>query len=255
MGERIGSRIVVAVVLAAVAAIGMTQPGASAESASQTPAPAAPTACPAPPAVAAPQGTADQGVQSQLPCEPEERDSDGDGWMNYEDNCPFVANPGQDDSDLDGVGDACDTATPPPTTQPPTTQPPTTQPPTTQPPTAQPTTTPSPTPTTLPVPAPAVPGCQASCSYERRVGLRLKGNRLRGTITSPAVGCRAGATVTVWRQRKGADQRLVILSSRSSGAFATRRPARAGTYYVTVTSPDQPHCASATSRAIRIKRP
>ncbi len=251
MGERIGSRIFVGVVLAAVAAIGMTQPGASAESASQ-PAPAAPTACPAPPPDAATQGTAEP--QSQLPCEPVERDSDGDGWMNYEDNCPFVFNPGQEDSDLDGVGDACD-STPPPTTQPPTTPPPTTQPPTTQPPTTQPATSPSPTPTTISVPAPtAIPGCQTSCAYERQVGLRVKGTRLRGTITSPAVGCRAGATITLWRQKRGADQRLVVLSSRSSGAFDTRRPVRAGTYYVTVTSPEQPLCASATSRAIRIKR-
>ena len=268
MGERIGSRIFVGVVLAAVAAIGMTQPGASAESASRTAPQAAPTACPAPPPAAATQGTADQGAESQLPCEPPERDSDGDGWMNYEDNCPFVANPGQEDWDLNGVGDACDTTTPP-TTEPPTTpptEPPTTPPteqpttppttqPTTQPPTTQPTTSPSPTPTTIPVPAPtAIPGCRTSCAYERQVGLRVKGAKLRGTITSLAVGCRAGATVTVWRRQEGADQRLVVLSSRSSGAFATRRPARAGTYYVTVTSPEQPLCASATSRAIRIKR-
>ena len=250
MGERIGSSIFVGVVLAVVAAIGMTHPGASAESASQTPAPAAPTACPAYP-VAATQGTADEGVQSQLPCEPVERDSDGDGWMNYEDNCPYVFNPGQEDSDLDGVGDACDST---PTTQPPTTQP-TTQPTTTQPPTTQPATSPSPTPTTIPVPASTdIAGCQTSCAYERQVGLRVKGTRLRGTITSPAAGCQAGATVTVWRRKSGADQRLVVLSSRYSGVFATRRPAHAGTYYVTVTSPEQPLCASATSRAIRIKR-
>lgn len=245
MGERIGSRIFVGVVMAAVAAIGMTQPGASAESASQ-PAPAAPTACPAPPPAAATQRAAEP--QSQLPCEPVERDSDGDGWLNYEDNCPFVFNPGQEDSDLDGVGDACDST-------PPTTQPPTTQPPTTQPPTTQPATSPSPTPTTIPVPAPtAIPGCQTSCAYERQVGLRVKGTRLRGTISSPAVGCRAGATITLWRQKRGADHRLVVLSSRSSGAFDTRRPVRAGTYYVTVTSPEQPLCESATSRAVRIKR-
>ena len=77
---------------------------------------------------------------------------------------------------------------------------------------------------------------------------------IRGAISSQAMGCRSGATVTLWRQKQGADRRLVVLTSKSTGTFRTSRPARAGRYYVTVTSPEQPLCASARSSAVKVTR-
>lgn len=58
----------------------------------------------------------------------------------------------------------------------------------------------------------------------------------------------------MWRKKKGTDRRLVVLSSRSSGAFRAALPARPGRYYVTVASPEQPLCGSAGSRAVLVPR-
>ncbi len=41
-------------------------------------------------------------------CEDEDVDTDGDGVIDSEDNCPVDANPLQEDADDDGIGDVCD---------------------------------------------------------------------------------------------------------------------------------------------------
>jgi hypothetical protein len=47
----------------------------------------------------------------QEPCAAAARDTDGDGVLDLEDNCPLVPNPSQADADADMLGDSCD---PPP---------------------------------------------------------------------------------------------------------------------------------------------
>ncbi len=45
---------------------------------------------------------------TDITCDVQTQDTDGDGIYDDEDNCPDDANPGQEDSDEDGIGDVCD---------------------------------------------------------------------------------------------------------------------------------------------------
>ncbi len=157
-------------------------------------------------------------------------DSDGDGVQEHVDNCPSVANADQANWDGDQLGNACDSSpgSPPP---------------------------PPPNPTPITSPVTSVPGCTVGCAYARTVELRLaKRHRLRGVVESVASGCHSSVPVTLWHQRRGADRKLLVVTTREGGTFGTRAPRRAGRYYVTVGSADEPLCAADRSRAVRVRR-
>ena len=46
-------------------------------------------------------------VNCAVPSSSENSDTDGDGVVNAQDNCPNAANPDQSDIDSDGIGDSC----------------------------------------------------------------------------------------------------------------------------------------------------
>lgn len=164
-------------------------------------------------------------------CDP---DNDNDGVPNAADNCPAAANPDQTDWDGDAQGNACDTT---PGTAPATPVPPTQTAPPVLPPTS-------------------VPGCSTSCATARTVALSYvkRKDRLVGRVASVASDCTAQVPVTIWRARRGADRKLVVATTRPSGAFRTKAPRRAGRYYATVGSPTEPLCGGATSRTVRVGR-
>jgi hypothetical protein len=167
-------------------------------------------------------------------------DTDGDAVLDSIDNCRTVANADQTDWDGDRVGNACD---PTPGTAP-----------------ATPAPTPAPTPTGAPPPATTTPGpasgCTGACAYPRSIELRhrVKRHRLTGAVTSLADGCRRTVPVTIWRQRKGNDHKILVLTTKGSGAFATKAPRRPGRYYATVGSTAEPLCGTDRSPAVRIRR-
>ena len=168
-------------------------------------------------------------------CDP---DDDNDGVADTSDNCRVVANSDQVDWDGDRVGNACD-ATPGTAPVAPA-------------PTTGPTPTTSPTPTTPGTPS----GCTSGCAYVRTVDLRhvARKHRLVGAVESVALGCRSEVPVTLWRKRSGADRKLKVVTTRSTGKFRTKAPVRAGRYYVTVGSAAEPLCGTGTSRVVRTKR-
>ncbi|WP_243395144.1 thrombospondin type 3 repeat-containing protein [Nocardioides currus] len=158
-------------------------------------------------------------------------DVDGDGAPDSGDNCVTVPNPDQADADRNGVGDACtgdddgDGR------------------------------------------ADAVDGCPLAAgatasgcpNVTRSVSIKLvkKHSLLVGSVGAGLAGCRAEAEVTLWKQRRGADRRLVLTTTDDRGRWRTRAPRAAGKYYASVSRTYLTRlveCAPDTSPKVRVRR-
>ncbi|SEB61420.1 hypothetical protein SAMN04489844_0680 [Nocardioides exalbidus] len=108
----------------------------------------------------------------------------------------------------------------------------------------------APPPTTTP------PSCTVACAYPRTVGIkhRRKTHRLTGRVASVATGCSSRVPVTIWRVGRSKDRKVLVVTTRGSGAYATKAPRRAGRYYATVGSTIEPLCGADRSRTVRVKR-
>lgn len=82
-------------------------------------------------------------------------------------------------------------------------------------------------------------------------------SRLVGRVRSDRAGCVAGVRATLKRAKPGRDQKLVVVTTRSSGRFRTRAPRATGRYYVVVRAryaPGVAECGGSRSASVRIRR-
>ena len=156
-------------------------------------------------------------------------DPDGDGVGGPSDNCPQDANATQVNSDTDALGDACDADDDDDSV------------------------------------ADVSDGCRlesaatsSGCpSVATRVRLAREKSRLVGRVRSDRPGCVAGVRATLKRVKPGRDQKLVVVTTRSSGRFRTRVPKRKGRYYVVVRqryAVGVAECGGSRSAKVRIRR-
>lgn len=156
-------------------------------------------------------------------------DPDGDGVSGAADNCPQVADATQVNSDTDALGDACDADDDDDGR------------------------------------ADVSDGCRlesaatsSGCpAVATRVRIRKEKGRLVGRVRSDRAACVSGIRATLKRAKPGRDQKLVVVTTRSSGRFRTRAPRARGRYYVVVRARyavGVAECGGSRSPKVRIRR-
>jgi Thrombospondin type 3 repeat len=152
-------------------------------------------------------------------------DRDGDGRADAADNCPAVANPGQEDTDGDSQGDACDadddndgltdTADKCPL-------------------------------------EPGKPSSKGCPMVKRKLGIRYEAGAFTGALR-PRGDCSRQAKVTVFEQRKGKDSRVGSDSTDGKGKYIVGAADRPGDYYAKVKASviaGTAFCAAARSKTL-----
>jgi hypothetical protein len=156
-------------------------------------------------------------------------DPDGDGIVGAADNCPRVASTSLADTDADGLGDVCDTDD------------------------------------DADGRADASDGCPLVAAgtttgcppASTKLVLKVKRGRLVGRATSATRACTSSVEVALKKKRAGRDQKLLVLTTRTSGRFRTRVPRTAGRYYMVLRkryAAGVAECGTSRSKAVRVRR-
>jgi subtilisin-like proprotein convertase family protein len=101
--------------------------------------------------------------------------------------------------------------------------------------------------------APTGSGCPSAA---RAVTAKSLHGKLRGALSSPVAGCKAGRAVSIFRVRPGADRRVGTATTRADGSWRLARAKKKGRYYATsprVVVPDAAECPAVKSRAFRVR--
>lgn len=93
---------------------------------------------------------------------------------------------------------------------------------------------------------------------DRTATLKRRKKKLTAIVGSAVAGCRAGAEVTLLRdKKKGRDAKVLLARTDARGRVVMRAPRRAGRYYVSLRSSyavGQAECAAAESKRLKVRR-